>query len=89
MDTMQLIFENTMTGPLRHRHTRHALVNAVGNAVSLNEVASVVNKIAGLASYLGGSHVAVHPTFRGQFAHGSERVAIIVASAPRICEACD
>jgi len=75
---MKLTVEYAITGPLAHKRTRHALEAAVAAAGTLDEVDRAVSDIKLLATYRGGSHVAVHPSgSNGVFEHGSGRLAII------------
>lgn len=74
---MKLTVEYSATGPLRHRATLSALEDAVANAATLDEANRAVLAIPSLATYCGGSHIAVHPVWKGRFAHGSPRLAII------------
>ena len=55
------------------------ITDIVKESFSLREAAAKINMIHGLATYLGGTHVAVHPTDAlGNFIHGVEnRIAII------------
>ena len=75
---MKLKIEQSITGPLAHKKTLHALERAVEASSTLEEADRAVSSIPSLATYRGGSHIAVHPTYKGRFSHGSERVAIIM-----------
>ena len=74
---LKLAVEYTFTGPLHHKPTVALLEDAVAASTSLEQATQRIEQIHGLATYCGGSHVAVHPTWRGQFANGSERLAIV------------
>ncbi len=76
-----ITFENTLTGPLSHRATAEALQRAVDSTETLYDAGQRISAIPCLAIYLGDHHVAVHPSYRGQFANGSQRVAIVTEAA--------
>lgn len=78
---MKLIVESSLTGPLACSQTLAALERAAASAASLDEADQLVSRIPALATYRGGSHVAVHPTWNGHFSNGSERLALIVEDA--------
>lgn len=78
---MKLTVEYSTTGPLRHKATLAALEDAVALATTLDEANRAVLAIPSLATYRGGSHIAVHSEWNGQFANGSERLAIITEKA--------
>lgn len=73
---LNLKVENQFTGPLAHKGTLRHLEEAVKKSSTLEEVALLAQEI-GLGTYRGGHHVAIHPIYNGQFAGGSERLAII------------
>jgi hypothetical protein len=78
---MRLTIEHTLTGPLSHKQTLAKLESAVAFATTLDEADRAVSAIPSLATYRGGSHIAIHPVWKGQFSNGSKRLAIIIEGA--------
>ena len=76
---MKITIEYTQTGPLAHQATLAQLEHAAHAAITLDDADRAVSAILGLATYRGGSHIAIHPTWRGRFSNGSNRLAIITA----------
>lgn len=77
MSGLLITIEHDDRPPLNHPQTLTKLLRSVNVSSSLYEAAKAVDRIPGLSVYIGDSHVAVHPTFRGKFAYGSDRLAII------------
>jgi len=78
---MKLTIERTLTGPLAHKPTLALLERAVATATTLDEVDQAISAIPSLATYRGGSHIAVHPVWNGKFSNGSTRLAIITGKS--------
>ena len=78
---LKLTIENCLTGPLAHKSTLKLLEEKIKRCVTLDEASIAIQKIPNLSVYNGGAHVAVHPTYQGQFADGSCRIAIVTATA--------
>lgn len=82
MGNLTLQIDNKLVGPLAHAKTLESLERAIASSTTLDEADASILAIPILATYRGGSHIAVHPTHQGRFAHGSQRLAIITAKAP-------
>jgi len=74
---LKLTIEYTITGALTHKPTLELLKTAVAAATTLDEADQTISAIPSLATYRGGSHIAVHPVWAGKFSDGSKRLAII------------
>jgi hypothetical protein len=74
---VKVTVERIVTGPLARQQTLAELERAVASAKTLDEVDRAVSAIPSLATYRGGSHVAVHPSWKGKFIDGSKRLAIV------------
>ncbi|MFA5160147.1 MAG: hypothetical protein WC484_06540 [Candidatus Omnitrophota bacterium] len=71
---MQIIFES----PFEFTANQREKIKAALHSPSLIDAANIIRKTRGIAPYIGGHHIAIHPGNRGIIVHGSDRIAIIV-----------
>ncbi len=75
---LKLVIEIPDSGPLTNKATLCQLERVAEKCQTLDEAVKFIRMLCpSLATYKGGSHIAVHPSFRGEFASGSERLAIL------------